>query len=387
MNIIVLNDIDLLKTLQNYVLDNNEIMNINFIYKQTCNDVMNCYKEFDLMLICMNQNQASLDNQLISLVTKKKIPIIFVLENNLTLKQLNINHLNNIDYIYKPLDLNILIHRITLYQTILEQKQQLVVKNKKLKEIVKEDKERIKQQELLIIQESKNAILSELIGAISHQWRQPLNIIASSLLNLEVKSELNTLTTKEIKRINLKVNKTLIKLSATIDDFRNLFLTSLKKEKIDLNRVISSSIDFVHEQFSSHNIHIISDYNTQKEYFVWGYFNELKQVLLNLLINSKESLDKKRESVLEFTPTIMITITNDNENYIIKLSDNGNGINELDSYKVFSPYYTTKGNSLGKGIGLYMSKIIITKLHNGKIYFNTNQDDICFSIKIRKFDN
>ena len=99
------------------------------------------------------------------------------------------------------------------------------------------------------------------------------------------------------------------------------------------------------------------------------YLNEYQQVVLNILKNAKDVLVEKEVK----NPFIKITAFEELDYVILYIEDNGGGITVEPKSKIFEPYFTTKSQSDGTGIGLYMSKIIIDKNMKGKLRVrNTN---------------
>ena len=310
----------------------------------------------------------------------KTIPVLFVVKHiDKRFKQYGFE-VGSIDYILKPIDPHLLKSRLTLYSTILSQNKLLYNTNKLLRKEIHKEKNKAKLQEHMLVHQSKTSLMGEMIGAIAHQWRQPLNIIATSMINLETKAELEILDLNEIKRINSKINDTLCFLSQTIDDFRNFFLLSEHKENSNLIEVVESTIDIVKAQFTAHNIKINFDYQKDDSFHYLSYYNELRQVLMNILTNSKDAIELKKEKDIE--GEINIKLVKKEQSFRISLSDNGGGIDEKIIKKIFNPYFTTKFEDQGTGIGLYMSKTIIEQFHDGKINAYNQNDGCCFEISL-----
>ncbi len=313
----------------------------------------------------------------------KYIPIIFM-----TLQE-NIDFLKDgfpvgsVDYILKPIEENLLINRVGLYLTIINQNKLLQQNNLKLEKKVHIEEDKNKMQEQMLIHQSKTSVMGEMIGAIAHQWRQPLNIIATSVIRLETKAEIGKLDYEEIKEINSKINDTLQFLSKTINNFRNFFLSSKTKEDVNLVEVIQDTIDLVETQFTAHNISIDFTYDKEIMYTTNGYFNELRQVILNLFSNSKDALEQLMEKDNSIDGHIEVKLKKLNKKIEILVLDNGGGISSDIIKKVFAPYFTTKFGEQGTGIGLYLSKTIIEKLHKGSISISSANNTTCFIIVLK----
>lgn len=313
----------------------------------------------------------------------KNIPIVFVTATSFKDFAKEGFALGSVDYISKPIEINLLINRVGLYLTIIEQNKQLQSANKNLKNRVIKEQDKNKLQEEMLIHQSKTSVMGEMIGAIAHQWRQPLNIIATAMINLETRAELDMLDLDEIKRINNKVNITLQGLSKTIDDFRNFFLSSQEKEQVDLAKVVLDTIELVNTQFSAHGIEIVFEYNKEDQYIIDGYFNELRQVVLNIFANAKDAIENNCIEKNYIDGKILITLKKDDKNLKISICDNGGGIDKKNISKVFNPYFSTKFASQGTGIGLYLTKSIVERFHDGKIDVSNKNDGACFDITFK----
>jgi len=313
----------------------------------------------------------------------KNIPIVFVTATSFKDFAKEGFALGSVDYIFKPIDINLLINRVGLYLTIIEQNLQLQKANKKLKNRVIKEQDKNKLQEEMLIHQSKTSVMGEMIGAIAHQWRQPLNIIATSMINLETKAELDMLNLDEIKRINGKINTTLQGLSKTIDDFRNFFLSSEEKKEVDIVKVVLDTIELVKTQFTAHGIDIVFEYHKEEQYMIDGYFNELRQVVLNIFANSKDAIENNSIKKSGIDGKILITLKKDDKNIKLSICDNGGGIDQKNISKVFNPYFSTKFASQGTGIGLYLTKSIVEKFHDGKIDVSNKEDGACFDITFK----
>ena len=214
--------------------------------------------------------------------------------------------------------------------------------------VKKKTNENIKQLEILQ-QQSKMAQMGEMIGAIAHQWRQPLNIISTGIQNLKYDFKDGNLNDEKFVKDFINENKKTVKfMSKTIDDFRSFFRTDKVKVDFKVLETICSVIDMQSSQLKTHKIQL----NISGEEFIYnGLQSEFQQVILNIINNAKDALvENKIEE-----PLIKVIIK---ENQIT-IEDNANGIPKNILNRVFEPYFTTKEQGKGTGIGLYISKMII----------------------------
>ncbi len=386
MNILVVDDDKVYLNIVESALKN-AFSGVNIIVTTSGKDALDfCLNDkVDLLLLDLHipdMNGTTIAKLLQHTQRTKDIPIIFVTTSSYSDFEKEGFMAGSVDYISKPIEKNLLINRVSLYMTIIEQNKLLQNANHKLKKKVHKVKDKNKMQQQMLIHQSKTSVMGEMIGAIAHQWRQPLNIIAAAMINMETKAELNILDNEEIKRINTKVNKTLQFLSKTIDNFRNFFLSSKEREYLNLVNIIKSTIELVEAQFTAHNIAIDFQYKQDEDYTVHGYYNELRQVFLNLFANSKDALEIRMKNTKNIDGLITIKLDIDKNNIKVLICDNGGGIPKNIIKKIFAPYFTTKFAGQGTGTGLYLSKTIIEKLHSGSIDVYTHGDNTCFDILI-----
>ena len=178
---------------------------------------------------------------------------------------------------------------------------------------------------------------------------------------------------KSVKKATLLTEN----MSKTIDDFRNFFRPNKAKENFKINEGITKAVELIESTFEHNNIKLEKDFvSSEIEFF--GFANEFSQVILNLLTNAKDAvLENKIEN-----PLIIIQTKIDDEYIYISIKDNGLGIKDEIINKIFEPYFTTKDEGKGTGIGLYMSKIIIENNMNGKIEVKNEQNGANVIIKL-----
>ncbi|MDN5054912.1 sensor histidine kinase [Aliarcobacter butzleri] len=249
--------------------------------------------------------------------------------------------------------------------------------NTELEEKVIVETSKQKEQEQLLIQQTRLAAMGEMIGNIAHQWRQPLNALGLILQNLKFSYEIGELDEKMIDKSVKKATMLTENMSKTIDDFRNFFRPNKAKENFKINEGTTKAIELIESTFEHNNIKLEKDFaSSEIEFF--GFANEFSQVILNLLTNAKDAvLENKIEN-----PLIIIQTKIDDEYIYISIKDNGLGIKDEIINKIFEPYFTTKDEGKGTGIGLYMSKIIIENNMNGKIEVKNEQNGANVIIKL-----
>jgi signal transduction histidine kinase len=240
--------------------------------------------------------------------------------------------------------------------------------------------ELIKKDEMMVTQ-SRQAAMGEMISMIAHQWRQPLAVISMSSSSMLADVEFDTISKSEIKKNATEILNQSDHLTQTIDDFRNFFKPNRKKEAVTMVEVLNDVLDIVLASLKSHDIAIEMTNHTSATILIQK--RELIQVILNLINNAKDSLLTHNRD-----PKIMIRTDEDEHDLMIEICDNGNGIDKEILPKIFDPYFSTKEEKNGTGLGLYMSKMIIQKHLHGTIEVHSTTDKTCFTVKIpREEDN
>jgi len=251
-------------------------------------------------------------------------------------------------------------HLFTIYKEDLEHK---------IKQAVEENTKKDK----LLQQQSKMAAMGEMIGAIAHQWRQPLNALGLIIQDVEEAYHYNELNEEYIQSMIKNAMQQIMFMSKTIDDFRNFFRIDKKKELFSVKKSIEEIKNMLEAQLKSHNIKltIMGD-----DFSINGLENEFKQVILNIINNAKDAIieNKIRDGKIE--------IVLQNNKIIIR--DNAGGIAENIIDRIFEPYFTTKEQGKGTGMGLYMSKMIIEENMNGRISVKNNTLGAEFEIELQK---
>jgi len=230
----------------------------------------------------------------------------------------------------------------------------------------------LKDNEKHLLAQSRLAQMVEMISMIAHQWRQPLTIIAMQANNMKMDIELDEVNEDSLKSAIEDILRHTQYLSKTIDDFRNFYKPNNKSVNIKLEDMISKSLKIIKSSLVNDNIEIIEEYNSSQ--VIELYENEMMQVILNLLRNAQ---DKFKEKLIE-KPYIKITT----QNTKIIICDNAGGISEDIIEKIFDPYFSTKDEKNGTGLGLHLSKTIVEEHHNGTLSVSNTFNGVCFIIEL-----
>ncbi len=252
--------------------------------------------------------------------------------------------------------------------------------NENLQKMVEEKLRELREKDKALVQQSKMAAMGEMMGAIAHQWRQPLNSLAINIQILEDIAEDGEIDEKFIEKFVQKNMETIHFMSHTIDDFRNFFRKDKEKVRFGTSEAIETTLNLQKAQLKNHNITVQSDL---KPAYIKGFKNEFMQTILNIISNAKDAIEERRNRTKKnFEGKIIISNELKDEYAIIRIEDNGGGISKEVAERIFEPYFTTKEEGKGTGMGLYMVKEIIERM-NGSIDYKLTDDGTVFEIKLR----
>ncbi|XPV70301.1 MAG: PAS domain S-box protein [Halarcobacter sp.] len=235
----------------------------------------------------------------------------------------------------------------------------------------------LEEQQDILIEQSKSAAMGEMISMIAHQWRQPLQAV--SILSQKLPISMMTdgkISEKLLNQVIGDIAKQLNYMSKTIDDFRDFFMPNKIKDKISIQEIINRTLDFMAFMFKTDGIKI--NVEKQKDIVLELYVNETIQVLINILKNSRDVLLHRdiKDKIIN------IKYYKEKNNLILQIEDNAGGIDKAFIKKVFEPYFSTKNDKNGTGLGLYMCKTIIEKHCLGKLSVSNSKLGAIFTIEL-----
>lgn len=305
----------------------------------------------------------------------RDIPVIFVSAMDDIRDKVRAFTVGGVDYVTKPFDPEEVLVRVSTHITMRRLQNDLKSQNDKLKLLMQKQRE----QEYMMIEQSKMAAMGEMISAIAHQWRQPLNVLGLYIQDIELAYENSDINEAYIDKLVSNSMKQINFMSSTIDDFRSYFTPNKEKVEFSITEQINKTIDLLRPQLKVHNIeiHLEGEHCT-----ILGFPNEFKQVVLNIINNSKDAIIELQKDNNELRGIIHIQGVKSDADYKIVLSDNGGGIDESNMEKIFEPYFTTKFPTSGTGIGLYMVKEIISRHYSGSVNVRNNSEGAEFILTI-----
>lgn len=235
--------------------------------------------------------------------------------------------------------------------------------------------EELHEKEHLLITQSRQAAMGEMIGNIAHQWRQPLNTLALVVQRLGLLQHGGECSREAVEETVSRSMQLIQHMSRTIDDFRNFFMPDKEKVTFKVRDAVSDALKLIEGTLASGGIKVRVEHEADPA--VYGYPSEYAQVLLNILTNAKDAFDTRQTS----SPQVVIAVGASGNRSLVTVRDNAGGIPEHVLPKVFDPHFTTKGPR-GTGIGLFMSKVIVEKNMNGRLAASNVADGALFSIEI-----
>ncbi|WP_368031245.1 transporter substrate-binding domain-containing protein [Arcobacter sp. s6] len=359
---------------KNYKIKNDELINSNQNFFDLLNTAIEAIAIFDeeYTLVKLNASGKIMFNYYFDNDSDSKKISDFIPENSLTEVNNKLKH-----KISEPFEIDLYRSDKTIFPALIAGKT-ILIENKVNTIITVVDLTQIKLQDEFIQQQAKLAQMGELLSMIAHQWRQPLTAISAASENLKLKTLLNQVDTLLIQTTTEDINKYTTYLSNTINDFKNFYKTNKALETTTLNEMVIKSLYIIENSISYKNIKIIK--NLDSTSILKTYMSEVTQVILTLLQNAEEILIEKNIE----NPYIKIDTFEDNKYLYIQVSDNAGGIPLEIFDKIFDPYFSTKHEKNGTGLGLYFAKNIIENNCNALLSAKNNLNEAVFTISFKK---
>ncbi len=293
-------------------------------------------------------------------------------------------------FIKKPIHWDKLLNAIEMLSKDIKSKKlikfqkNLIEKQKKILENrVENEIEKNQEKESLMFQQSRYAQMGEMLSMIAHQWRQPLNAISASAMNIEIENSFGELTEESIES-NIKfIHNQIQNMSNIINDFMNFFKVEKESLEFTITSLMKGIEDLIGAQFRSRGIELIL--NFKEDITLNSYKKEIIHILINLIINSRDAFD---DMDIKKNKIVTLNFKDKRDTFEIAIIDNAGGIDENIIDRIFEPYFTTKEQGKGTGIGLYMTRSIIEKNLSGEISVRNidskNGKGVCFIVEIPK---
>ncbi|WP_345985347.1 sensor histidine kinase [Sulfurimonas sp. HSL-1656] len=239
----------------------------------------------------------------------------------------------------------------------------------------------LREKDRIMILQSRQAAMGEMIENIAHQWRQPLNQLSLIQSNIFFEYQLGNLSEAKMQTYQEQSETLMEYMTHTIDDFRTFFMPDREREEFCICGAIEKVLELFRPTLNRYNIGI--DLKCEGRPVTLGHENEFSQVMLNLLNNAKDAmLDHGTKK-----PQVTIRVQTAREMIMVAVCDNGGGVADDIIDRVFDPYFTTKFKSQGTGIGLYMVKTIMEKSMNGSVSVHNRGAGACFMLDLPRKDS
>ncbi|QXE93028.1 hybrid sensor histidine kinase/response regulator [Geomonas subterranea] len=236
--------------------------------------------------------------------------------------------------------------------------------------------EELRKKDEVLMQQSRQAAMGEMIGNIAHQWRQPLNAVGLLVQDLTLSYEYGNFTREYLESSTGKIMQMIRHMSQTIDDFRNFFTPDKEKTEFHLEKVLRRTLALVDGSLNDKGI--IIELEAGEVPPVTGHPNEFSQVLLNIINNAMDAFCERKVRA----PRVKVTLSSHDKKAVVTIADNAGGIPDGVIGRIFEPYFTTKEQGKGTGIGLFMAKNIVEKSMNGSLTVRNTGEGAEFRIEV-----
>lgn len=248
--------------------------------------------------------------------------------------------------------------------------------NEKLQAKIVKKVDELRQKDRLMIQQSRQAAMGEMIENIAHQWRQPLNQLSLIQSNIFFEYELGSLDRGKMQTYQEQAEALMEYMTHTIDDFRNFFQPDRESAPFCICSAIEKVLELIKPALTRYHIEVDLICGGRPQAF--GHENEFSQVMINLLNNAKDAMLEHRIEA----PRIEIRVGREDAATFVSICDNGGGVDAAIVDRIFDPYFTTKFKAQGTGIGLYMVKMIMEKSMNGSVCLRNSDEGACFTLEL-----
>ena len=280
--------------------------------------------------------------------------------------------------IFKVTAILLIILIALLYRNHYVQKMnfKLAKMHRQLEDRMHREVEKNRQQEMFMLQQNRLAQMGEMLSMIAHQWRQPLNTLTLVNQMLVLKYKMKKLDDEVLKSFEQKTKQLIHQMSQTIDDFKDFFKPEKQPQRFIINEAVEHAVAIIEPIL--HDYDITLHVEAEEKIGTVGYPNEFGQAIVNILGNAKDVLTEKKRG----DRSIQLILQKEHDFARIQICDNGGGIAEETLPKIFDPYFSTKDEKNGTGLGLYMCKIIVEEHMNGTIRAFNHVDGACFILML-----
>ncbi len=253
-----------------------------------------------------------------------------------------------------------------------EAEQTLISLNTRLETRVAEEVARNLEQARYMEQKARTSEMGEMVSAIAHQWRQPLNTLSIILANMKDAARCGDLTRPYLEEKLTQGDLLIQKMSTTINDFMSYFWGDKTVEVFSVRQAVQEAMALVEAGFQHHAIALTLDGN--EDALIKGYLGEFSQVLMNLLFNARDAIAGQRMN----NGAVWMNILVADSACQLTITDNGGGIQGQPIERIFAPYTSSKPQ--GSGLGLFLSRRIIEHSLGGQLKVRNTDNGAEFTL-------
>ncbi|MEF3191218.1 MAG: GAF domain-containing protein [Campylobacterales bacterium] len=253
--------------------------------------------------------------------------------------------------------------------------------NRNLEERVATEVKQSREKEMMLMHQSRQAAMGEMLSNIAHHWRQPIAKVAAIIQEIQDAWRFGELEENNLATLSASALHILTELSSVIDKFSTFFepQENDKAELADVARVVERSLSLLKVGLESDDIRLSIDIVETGS--IRGPWAQLAQALLNILTNAREACLRKRQVKTGYRGYIAVRVLRNNNEILIEIENNGGAIDSQIAERIFEPYFSTKKKNEGAGLGLYTAKLIIERQFGGRIAFeNLDSERVKFTI-------
>lgn len=248
--------------------------------------------------------------------------------------------------------------------------------NETLGQRIDEEIAKSREKDKIMLAQSRQAAMGDMISMIAHQWRQPISVISMGANNILLDIELGQY---EHERVKEKLDKIIAQthyLSQTIDDFRDFLRPTKQPKSTTLEAIAEGALSIIGQSLEDNGITLVKRFGD--DVTLSTFPNELIQVLLNIINNSKDVFKERRDGEAH----IWLYTDHDSTMAVMKVCDDAGGIPPEILPRIFEPYFSTKESKGGTGLGLYMSQMIVERHLGGSLTAENRDDGACLTITL-----
>ncbi|MCP4216475.1 MAG: hypothetical protein GY765_17625 [bacterium] len=264
---------------------------------------------------------------------------------------------------------------------------ELEKENQRLEKKIDDEAQRSRKQEQVMMKQTRLAAMGQMVTAIAHKWRQPLTAIGFIMQNIKNAYMLGKLDKEFMEESSKEAMRQIDFMSKTVDELQIFLIPAKDKKKFDARDAVYDTLSILQAKLQNNAIRVHLESGELHCAKIFGFPNEFKQVLLNIVNNAVYAIRKKIDKDLmeAHEGKIRIDILLRDNLLVIRIFNNGELLTSEFIDRIFEPFYSTKekAGDKGMGVGLYMAKIIIEENMGGRIYAENAEKGVSFILELK----